>query len=87
MILNDRVIEWANGVGRREYQPVTADGKREWLEETPDMPGFPPYFVSVWEHPKCANELSPCLYRSRLHAAYVARRYARRKAANTWKES
>lgn len=82
-----RTVEWVNGVGRREYQPATADGKREWLEELYDMPGFPLSLMSVWAHPRNANELRPRLYRSRLHAAYVARRYERRKAASTWKEA
>ena len=81
-----RTVEWVNGVGRSEYQPATAEGKREWLRETFDMPGFPTYFVPVWAHPKNANELHPCLYRSRLHAACVARCYERSEAASTWKE-
>ena len=82
-----RAVEWVNGAGRRGYQPATADGKREWLKEVFDMPGFPMSLIPVWVHPKYANELRPRLYRSRLHAAYVARRYERRKAAHTWKEA
>lgn len=82
-----RTVEWVNGVGRREYQPATAEGKREWLREDFDMSGFPPYLVPVWVHPKNANELRPRLYRSRLHAAYVARRFERREAANAWEEA
>ena len=80
-------VEWVNGAGRREWQPATSDGKREWLEEVFDMPGFPTYFVPVWKHPKYVSRLGPRLYRSRIHAAYVARLYERRKAANTWKEA
>ena len=82
-----RTIKWINGTGRREYQPITADGNREWLEEVFDMPGLPTYFVPAWKHPKYANGLRPSLYRSRLRAALVARRYERREAANTWKEA
>lgn len=74
-------VEWVNGVGRSEYQPATADGKREWLRETFDMA-----LVPVWAHPRSANELRPRLYRSRLHAACVARCYERSEAASTWRE-
>lgn len=83
----DHAVEWVNGTGRREYQPATAEGEREWLEEVFDMPGFPTYLVPVWKHPKYVNGLNPRLYRSRLHAAYVARCYERRKAAYTWEEA
>lgn len=79
-------VEWVNGVGRREYQPTTADGKREWLEELSDMPGFPPYYAPTWEYPEHSAGLDPCLYRSRRRAARIARRYEQREAANTWKE-
>lgn len=80
-------VEWKNGAGRCKWQPATSDGTREWLKEVPDMPGFPTYFVPVWEHPENANDLNPCLYRSRLHAKLTARRREQRKAANTWKEA
>lgn len=80
-------IEWVNGNGKRKWQPVTADGKRQWLEEVTDMSGYPTYFVPVWAHPRNASELRPRLYRSRLRAARVARRCDRRKAANTWNEA
>lgn len=80
-------VEWKNGAGRSKWQPTTSDGNREWLEEVPDMPGFPTYFVPVWEHPENANDLSPRLYRNQLHAKYIARLHEWSRAANTWKEA
>ena len=80
-------VEWKNGLGCSEWQPATSDGAREWLKEVSDLPGFPAYFVPVWEHPENANDLSPYLHRSRLHAKFIARRREQRKAANTWKEA
>lgn len=80
-------VEWKNGLGYSEWQPATSDGTREWLKEVPDMPGFPTYFVSVWEHPENANDLDPSLYRSRLLAKFTARRREQLKAANNWKEA
>lgn len=84
---NAVAVEWKNGLGCSEWQPATSDGTREWLKEVSDMPGYPTYFVPVWEHPENANGLDPYLYRSRLHAKFIARRRERRKAANTWKEA
>ena len=80
-------IEWKNRLGRSEWQPATADGKREWLEETPDMPGFPPYYAPTWEYPEHSAGLDPCLYRSRRRAVRAARRAERREAAHTWEEA
>lgn len=87
MTANDRAAEWVNGTGKREWQPVTAAGKRQWLEEVPDLPGHPPTLMPVWEYPQYATGLTPYRYRSRRRAARIARRYERREAAHTWKES
>ena len=76
-----------NGLGRSRWQPATADGKREWLRETWDISGGPTYVVPAWRHPENATGLRPRLYRSRLHASFVARRYERREAAKAWEEA
>lgn len=80
-------IEWKNRHGRSQWQPVTADGRREWLEETSDMPGFPPYYVPTWKHHEDSAGLEPYLYRSRRRAKRVARHKDRREAAHTWEEA
>ena len=86
MTTNKHAIEWKNRLGRSKWQPVTSDGKREWLRPVDDMRGHPA-FLPTWEHPRRAYGLQPRLYRIRLHASCVARRHDRREAARTWKEA